>query len=179
MTTAVEKSKPVETKPAAAPTGKTYTVKAGDTLTHIAAVEGVSVEAIQKENGLTYSIMRVGQVLKIPVAAKEAMPEPVTAKTATSGTISAAPKASSATTTAEKTAAKPIAATPPEPVKAAPAAAAETSTGDTYVVAKGDNPYSIAKKLHVSYASLLSLNDIKDPTKVQIGQKLKLPAKKN
>ncbi len=46
-------------------------------------------------------------------------------------------------------------------------------------MAKGDNPYSIAKKLHVSYSELLSVNEIKDPTKIQIGQKLKIPAKKN
>jgi len=185
VTAAVEKPKPVETKPVAAPTGKTYTVKAGDTLTHIAALQGVSVEAIQKENGLTYSLMRVGQVLKIPAATKDAKPEAVTTKPAASGTIAAASKPATTTantTTAEKTATKPVAAASPaaaEPVKAAPAAATEASTGDVYVVAKGDNPYSIAKKLHVSYASLLSANDIKDPTKIQIGQKLKIPAKKN
>ena len=50
--------------------------------------------------------------------------------------------------------------------------------GDVYVVAKGDNPYSIAKKLHVSYNELIAINEIKDPTRVQIGQKLKIPATK-
>ena len=54
-----------------------------------------------------------------------------------------------------------------------------TGGSDTYVVAKGDNPYSIAKKLKVSYNELIALNEIKDPTRVQIGQKLKIPAKKN
>ena len=48
-----------------------------------------------------------------------------------------------------------------------------------YVVAKGDNPYNIAKKLKVSYNELMAVNEIKDPTKIQIGQKLKVPAKKN
>ena len=45
-------------------------------------------------------------------------------------------------------------------------------------MAKGDNPYSIAKKLHVSYNELIAINDIKDPTRVQIGQKLKIPPQK-
>ena len=40
-------------------------------------------------------------------------------------------------------------------------------------MAKGDNPYSIAKKLQVSYNELIAINEIKDPTRVQIGQKLK------
>ncbi len=44
-------------------------------------------------------------------------------------------------------------------------------------MAKGDNPYTIAKKLHVSYNKLLEVNGIKDATKIQIGQKLKVPKK--
>ncbi|MEY3480780.1 MAG: hypothetical protein RIQ71_1555 [Verrucomicrobiota bacterium] len=49
----------------------------------------------------------------------------------------------------------------------------------TYTVAKGDNPYNIAKKLGVTYQALLDANNIKDPTKLQIGTVLKVPAKKN
>lgn len=61
--------------------------------------------------------------------------------------------------------------------KAFPAA---KSAPTTYVVAKGDNPVAIARKLHVSYAELLKVNNIDDPKKLQPGQKLKLPpAKKN
>lgn len=47
----------------------------------------------------------------------------------------------------------------------------------TYVVAKGDNPVSIAKKLKVPYADLMAANDINDPHKLQIGQKLIIPTK--
>jgi LysM repeat protein len=46
-----------------------------------------------------------------------------------------------------------------------------------YVVAKGDNPVTIAKKLKVSYDDLLALNHIDDPRKLQIGQKLLIPSK--
>ncbi|MFI0347840.1 MAG: LysM peptidoglycan-binding domain-containing protein [Chthoniobacterales bacterium] len=48
-----------------------------------------------------------------------------------------------------------------------------------YTVVKGDNPYKIAKKFHVSYDALMKINNITDPRKIQIGQKLKIPAKKN
>ena len=56
--------------------------------------------------------------------------------------------------------------------------ARETSSGETYTVAKGDNPYKIAKKLGVSYKALLEVNNIEDPTKLQIGTVLKVPAKR-
>lgn len=49
----------------------------------------------------------------------------------------------------------------------------------TYQVVKGDNPYKIAKKLGVTYQDLLRVNSIEDPTKLQIDQILKVPAKAN
>jgi LysM repeat protein len=48
-------------------------------------------------------------------------------------------------------------------------------SGKVYVVAKGDKPVSIAKKLKVSYDELLAINHIDDPHKLQIGQKLIIP----
>lgn len=76
------------------------------------------------------------------------------------------------------------------PAKAAPKPAAEAKMASkpvapsaagatTYKVAKGDNPYTIAKKLGVTYQELLKLNGIEDPTKLQIGQVLKVPGKAN
>jgi LysM repeat protein len=53
------------------------------------------------------------------------------------------------------------------------------SSGKTYVVRKGDNPVTIAKKLKVSYTDLMGLNHIEDPRKLQIGQKLLIPEKTN
>jgi LysM repeat protein len=199
--------------------GKTHTVQAGDTLSRIAALYKISVEAIEKENGITtYSMIRVGQILKIPApeslavkpeVAKPAM-DPVTAaakhaflaaktdieKPAAliTKTDVAKPPAVAAKTDVAKppaVAAKtdsakplPIAVTTPKPANAQPSpkkaeTPSPTMDGDVYVVAKGDNPYNIAKKLHVSYNELIAINEIKDPTRVQIGQKLKIPAKKN
>ena len=46
-----------------------------------------------------------------------------------------------------------------------------------YTVAKGDNPVNIAKKFKVSYDDLLAANQIEDPHKLKIGQKLIIPSK--
>ena len=199
--------------------GKTHTVQAGDTLSRIAALYNISVEAIEKENGITtYSMIRVGQILKIPapeslavkpevakpttdpvtaaakqafLAAKTDIAKPAALITKTditkqqavaAKTEIAKPPAAAAKTDAAKP--LPVAATTPKPANAQPSPKkaempSPTTDSDVYVVAKGDNPYNIAKKLHVSYNELIALNEIKDPTRVQIGQKLKIPAKKN
>lgn len=49
------------------------------------------------------------------------------------------------------------------------------SSGKTYVVKKGDNPVTIAKKLKVPYDDLMALNHIEHPRKLRIGQKLLIP----
>jgi LysM repeat protein len=59
-----------------------------------------------------------------------------------------------------------------------PAASPVESAQRTYTVAKGDNPVTIAKKMGVSYEELLKLNGLENPKKLQIGQVLKVPAKK-
>jgi LysM repeat protein len=53
----------------------------------------------------------------------------------------------------------------------------KSDAAKTYVVAKGDNPVSIAKKLKVPYDDLMAANHIDDPHKLQIGQKLIIPTK--
>jgi LysM repeat protein len=54
-------------------------------------------------------------------------------------------------------------------------AAKPVSSGKTYVVKKGDNPVTIAKKLKVPYDDLTGLNHIEDPRKLRVGQKLLIP----
>jgi len=56
--------------------------------------------------------------------------------------------------------------------------AAAESAHRTYTVQKGDNPVAIAKRMGVGYEEMLKLNGIEDPKKLQIGQVLKMPAKK-
>ena len=64
-----------------------------------------------------------------------------------------------------------------DPAKPAETSSVKTDSSKTYVVAKGDNPVSIAKKLKIPYDDLMAVNDIDDPHKLKIGQKLIIPAK--
>ena len=178
----------------------THTVVAGDTLTRIAAGNKTTVEAIEQANGLgSGSALRIGQTLKIPAktgASKApAKQEAPAAKTADAKTAAATKTSETKPATAAKTAeAKPAASAVKNPeVKPAPAAKTKETTAaakpadsepakadapasdKSYTVAKGDNPYAIAKKLKVKYNDLIKANDIKDPTKLQIGQKLIIP----
>jgi LysM repeat protein len=54
---------------------------------------------------------------------------------------------------------------------------AVADSGKIYTVVKGDNPVTIARHLKVSEADLLELNQISDPRKLQIGTKLRIPAR--
>ena len=69
----------------------------------------------------------------------------------------------------------------PAPDATAPVPGSAPVAGDTadmkdYTVVKGDNPYKIAKKFKISTVELMKANNITDPKKIQIGQKLKIPA---
>lgn len=114
--------------------------------------------------------MRTAPALPAEVAATPAVaPAPSVVTTAPATPVvtqSSPPKAES----------KPVAA-----AKTAPAATkpATTAAPSTYKVAKGDNPYTIAKKFGVSYQELLKVNGVDDPTKLQIGQELKIPGRSN
>lgn len=136
---------------------RSHEVVAGDTLTRIAARYDVTVEAIETANHLNEgSVIRVGQTLSIPQKSEGGAP----------------PKPAATTASAPAPTPAPVQQTP------APAATAATAAeGEVYEVVAGDNPYSIARRLGVSYQALLDLNNIDDPTKLQIGQKLKVPAK--
>jgi len=105
--------------------------------------------------------IRIGTLLVIPQSGRAVEPARVAPAVVASQTAAPAPAT---------VAPKPV-------VAAAPAPATNIKdSGDTYEVAKGDNPVSIAKKLKVSYNELLALNKIDDPRRLQIGQKLKVPA---
>lgn len=73
------------------------------------------------------------------------------------------------------TAATPTPATPPAPEPTAPAPVPAAGTSD-YKVAAGDTFSTIAKKNHVTVKALMEANPNVAPTKLQIGQTLKVPA---
>ncbi|HEX3817095.1 MAG TPA: LysM domain-containing protein [Chthoniobacterales bacterium] len=57
----------------------------------------------------------------------------------------------------------------------APAKSSVKDSGKIYTVVRGDNPVTIARHLRVAEADLLELNQITDPRKLQINQKLHIP----
>jgi LysM repeat protein len=162
-----------EAKPQApaANAGQTYTVVAGDTLKRIASKFNTSIEALEKANNLTStSIIRTGQILVVGKAASaNAAPAPVKAEPVphSQATPSVVAKPAPVQPVVAKTALA-------EPVASAKEPAAD-SAGQSYVVAKGDNPYSIAKKFKVTQDALMKANNIDDPRKLKIGQKLAIP----
>jgi LysM repeat protein len=162
-----------EAKPQApaANAGQTYTVVAGDTLKRIASKFNTSIEALEKANNLTStSIIRTGQILVVGKAASaNAAPAPGKAEPVphSQATPSVVAKPAPVQPVVAKTA-------PAEPVASAKEPAAD-SAGQSYVVAKGDNPYSIAKKFKVTQDALMKANNIDDPRKLKIGQKLAIP----
>ena len=151
---------PIAQKSASAPVSKTnvHHVQGGDTLTKIAALHNVTVSDLEETNGIKAGgVLRPGQVLTIP-AAKSA-PKPVAP-----AVVQDSRKAAFLSTKAEAT--PTVAATANVPTRA-------------YTVVKGDTPTSIAKKFNITSTELLKLNKLDDPKKMQAGQTLKVPAKKN
>lgn len=150
-----------------APIPKTYTVVAGDTLKRIASKSNTSIANIEKLNELAPgAVLHVGQVLTVGSMLKTAVAEEKPAATNTSGPsiVAKAPPVKVTESITAKTQAKTDAA----PEK-------ESSSKASYIVAKGDTPISIAKKLKVSQETLMKANNIDDPRKLKIGQTIKIP----
>lgn len=51
-----------------------------------------------------------------------------------------------------------------------------TQAEQTYIVKAGDNPASIAQQFRIKTEDLMAANNIEDPSKLQIGQTLKIPS---
>lgn len=154
---------------AGTPNQQTYTVKAGDTLTRIAATLGVAIPDLEKTNNLAgNSVLQVGQVLKVPAQALTQ---------AVGGLHNEAVKA--ADTVAKipsEISSAPSAVAASSPTDAVTTESASTAPTSDYTVVKGDNPWKIAKKFKISQDALMKANGITDPKKIQIGQVLKIPA---
>jgi lipoprotein NlpD len=60
------------------------------------------------------------------------------------------------------------------PKPAAPAAAAQQPTAEFYIVKRGDTLYSIALENGVDYRELAQWNGLNDPTKISVGQQLRI-----
>ena len=140
-----------------------YTIQNGDYLGKIAQKFGVKVSDIQAWNGLSGTNITAGKTLII-----------WTGKKSTQSTQTTQPKAT--TTTQPKPATQSTASTPST---SATFNAKDYTLVETYTVKSGDNPYNIAKRYSWATADeILKWNNISDPSKLQIGQKLKIYKKK-
>jgi LysM repeat protein len=164
---AVAKAEPATPAKKWQETQTTYKVVAGDTLKRIASKFSTSIESLEKANNLTStSILKVGQTLVVGSSAKAAAAPAQAAES----TAKAAPTPA---VVAKAPPVKPAAVQ--EKVEAKPLEKPQTTEEKSYVVAKGDNPYSLAKKFNTTQAALMKANNIDDPKKLKIGQKLIIP----
>jgi len=162
--------------PAASPSGvKTYTVAAGDTMTRIASTLGVPIPELEKINGLvSNAVLQVGQTLKIPEKAVAQAGEGIATQAAK---VASGIKQLPGTAASMVSGGNAAGSAPVPPASPATPAVADASTGlAEYTVVKGDSPYKIAKHFKVGFEELMKVNNITDPKKIQIGQKLKIPA---
>ncbi len=152
---------------------QTHTVAKGDTLSAIAARNGMKWQDLARLNGITDPRrLQQGQQLRLS-APKPAAPKPATrpavrpvAQPAPKPTTPA-PSPAARPAPAQPAARPPIAARPAQP----PAAQAE------YAVAKGDTLSAIAARNGVTWQEIARLNGITDPRRLQQGQRLRMPAR--
>jgi LysM repeat protein len=169
-----------------------YTVRSGDTVSHIAARYGTTVTAVRSANGLgTSAFIREGQRLTIPTAAAPAAPAaPSTAggsHTVASGeTVSAIAKRYGTTVAAISAAngldsrafirvGQTLTVPGASGAAAAPAAAAPAATGGTHTVASGETVSAIAKRYGTTVSAVVAANGLDSRAFIRVGQTLTVP----
>ncbi len=164
----------VTARPAAG--GDVYTVRRGDTLSHIARRFNVTVEALREANRLQNDMIREGQKLTIPGAGKTApssppSPPPPPAIATPPPAVPELPPLPLPDTGS----AAPVVAPPPLPADVPPPApAAGEVKYQTYTVKPGEDLYSVAVRWGVGFAELKALNNLSGP-ELAPGTVLKIP----
>lgn len=126
-----------------------YRVKSGDTLPGVAAQFGLTAHDLEAANNLPANAQLTGgRELIIPERQNE-KPMPSDLQKLIDGHPMAGKSPSGST----------------------------SEGGKVYIIQRGDNPASIARKFKVTASELLRANNIDDPKKLQIGQRLLIPGK--
>ncbi|MCL6595335.1 MAG: LysM peptidoglycan-binding domain-containing protein [Firmicutes bacterium] len=172
--------------PAAAAPPSTYTVRAGDTLSAIAARFGLSLTALERLNGLgPASVLRIGEVLHLPAPrGSETAGRGGSVYVVRAGDTLSAIAARLGVSLAALERANGLGPTSllqigqrlTIPGAAAPAAPARSTTGSgaVYVVRPGDTLSGIAQRTGVPLSRLYALNGLGPDSVLQIGQRLRL-----
>ncbi|KQY24925.1 murein transglycosylase [Cellulomonas sp. Root485] len=175
----------------------TYTVRTGDTVSHIATRSGTTVAAIARANALAdASRIRIGQVLTIPTGSAAAAPAPAAPAPVAAGykvvagdTVSRI-AAKHGTTVAAVVAANGLdssafirigqtlsipGTSAPSAAAPAPAAVAQASGSISYTVRSGDTVTGIAAKHGATVAAVVAANGLDSRALIRIGQTLTVP----
>lgn len=128
---------------------ETYVVRSGDNPWAIAKAHNVNLAELMKINNIKDAKnLKVGDTLVLPAGAKSANP--------------AAEKAKETVVVEEKK---------------APVEEKEGADWTWYTIGKGENPWTVAKKLRVDHQKVMTLNEGLDFRDLKIGQKIKVPKK--
>jgi LysM repeat protein len=160
-----------EAAPAEAPVTVKYTVCKGDTLSKIAKRKSVTLRELTDLNKISSDArLKIGQKLLLPVgkstavAAKEA---PAPAKATVAAKETPAPAKAAVAKATRKTPSKTVAAKSAQPLLAGK---------QTHIVKAGESVYSIAQRYKVNPQTLMKVNQISDPRKIRVSQKLIVPS---
>ena len=179
--------KGVEIEKASVSQSAFYKVVKGDNLSKIAKLHKVSIANLVKWNQLKGDVIHLGQTLKVSE-------EKVFASAVTPTEVSLTPVAVARPAIQHETAA-PVATMPVaqplqpqtpsrateitvnrnEVVREVPVAQKTSQRIESYVVAKGDTLFAIAKKFGTKPQLILEANQLKDANKIGVGMKLKVP----
>ncbi|MCC5835152.1 MAG: LysM peptidoglycan-binding domain-containing protein [Opitutales bacterium] len=184
---------------------RTYEVSSGDTLTHIARREGVSLAALLEANGLNRdSTIFVGQSLRIPGSGNGESAASSTGSTSTpsdSGTTSYEVRSGDTlsgiasrhnTTVAQirsvnqlrsdtirvgQTLQIPNGSRSSSSDRSTPSESGSTQrgNGEVHTVQSGETPSHIARRYGISVSALMEANGITDARRIQVGQRLNIP----
>jgi LysM repeat protein len=162
-------------EPAAPARPMTHTVdRGGQMLQSVARQYNVDLQDLARLNNLdSNGILRPGTILRLPRDANLAAPDPA-ANQDVRELMSNAPRARPTSTPAELDGVPVMRA---EPVGAASTTTPKPSpnSGKSYTIKAGDTLTKIAGKNGTTVEALKKANNISDPTKIRVGQSLKIP----
>ena len=150
-----------------------YTVKSGDSLWSIAKKYNVSVVDLKEANGLTSSMLTIGDVLKIPTVEEEKPKENVYVVKSGDSLYKIAQNYD--TTVSEIMQLNNLTSTALSIGQQLQIPTQTTTTTSTYTVKSGDSLYKIAQNYNTTVSELMSLNNLSS-TALSIGQTLKIPS---